>query len=123
MKTKWLNFVLLLTNRIYARKQNILTLTGIQTVGGILVLILLEIILAIVSLPIYLTTKSDGVVAYFEEKGGYEKVAFDYNLRRILTMTGVGVILLIWLIKLLLIISVSSIFGPLKLYQVSLKND
>jgi len=54
MKTKWLNFVLLLTNRIYARKQNILTLTGIQTVGGILVLILLEIILAIVSLPIYL---------------------------------------------------------------------
>lgn len=119
MKTKWLNLVLLLTNRIYGRKQNILAQTGIQTVWGIAVLIVLEIFLAIISLPIYLTTKSAGVVAFFEEKGGYEKVAFDYNLRRVLTVTGVTVILLVWLAKLTLIVSVPSVFGPLKLYSVS----
>ncbi|MCX6779180.1 MAG: hypothetical protein NTU97_03035 [Candidatus Magasanikbacteria bacterium] len=119
MKTKWLDFVLLLTNRIYTRKQKVLSEVGLKTVANIIVLIGLEIFLALVSLPLYLTTKSGGVVAYLEEKGGYAKVSFDYNLRRILTLTGVGIFLIIWLMKLLLIVLAPHLFGPMRLYQVS----
>lgn len=119
MKTKWLDFVLRLTNRIYSRKQLMLQQEGLKSLVNIIVLVSLEIFLAVVSLPLYLTTKSGGVVAYFEEKGGYKKVSFDYNLRRILTLTGVGVFLLIWLFKLLLIILAPQLFGPMRLYNVS----
>jgi len=119
MKTKWLDFVLRLTNRIYTRKQRVLSEEGFKTVANIIVLVGLEIFLALVSLPLYLTTKSGGVIAYLEEKGGYAKVSFDYNLRRILTLTGVGVFLIIWLLKLLLIVLAPHLFGPMRLYQVS----
>lgn len=92
---------------------------GFLAVTNVFSLILLETILAIVSLPLYLNLRPEKVAAFLEEKGGYEKITFDYNLRRILTLTGVGIILFIWIIKLLLIILVPVVFGPLKLYSIS----
>jgi hypothetical protein len=53
------------------------------------------------------------------EKGAYDRVNFDYNLRRILTVTGVGIVALIWLIKLGVILLTPTVFGPLKLYSVA----
>ena len=51
--------------------------------------------------------------------GKGKKVSFDYNLRRILTLTGVGIIALIWAIKLLLIITLPAVYGPMQLYSIS----
>lgn len=84
----------------------------------VFVLISLEIILAFISTPLYLGIKSASVSAYFREKGGYEKINFDYNIRRVLTLTGVGIFLLIWLFKLAIIIFVPQAYGPLPLYRV-----
>lgn len=119
MKNRWLNLVLLLTNRIYSKKQLIIGQTGLGAVYNIFQLIALEIILAIISFPLYLSMRSASVTAFLAEKGSYAKVNFDYNLRRILTITGVGIVALIWVAKLLLIILVPKIYGPLPLYIVT----
>jgi len=87
--------------------------------GNIISLIVLEMVLAIISLPLYLSVGSKSVTAFFAEKGTYAKVAFDYKLRRILTLTGAVVIALVWVLKALLIIFIPSVFGPLPLYTVS----
>jgi len=119
MKNKWLNLVLLLTNHIYKKKQLIIGQAGLGVVYNIFLLILLEIILGIVSLPLYIGLKPKGVTAYLSEKGAYAKVSFDYNLRRVLTLTGVGIFALIWALKLILIIALPSVYGPMQLYSVS----
>jgi len=119
MKNRWLNLVLSLTNRIYAVKQRMIERTGAGGVIDILGLIILEIVLAVVSLPLYVGLRAGRVTAFLEEKGGYGKIAFDYNLRRLLTLTGVGIFLFIWLVKLSLIIVTPSVAGPMRLYDVS----
>jgi len=119
MKNSWLNLVLSITNYIYERKKMILGRSGLSVVKNIVLLIILEIILAIVSLPLYFTLKTESVTAFLLEKGTYEKVSFDYNLRRVLTLAGVEIIALIWLVKLLLILFLPSFYGPMNLYTVS----
>lgn len=119
MRERWLNYVLILTNRIYNKKRSIIGQEGIKALSEIILLFLYEILLAIVSLPLYLGLKSDKVTAYLEEKGGYEKIAYDYSLRRIITLTSASIIFLIWFIKLSVIIFTPNIYGPLKLYNVS----
>lgn len=119
MKSAWLNLILRISNRIYQKKQLLVGLEGIQVVGNIVSLILFELFLAIVSLPLYISVGSQKVVAFFEEKGSYAKVAFDYKLRRILTLTGVLIFATIWLLKLLLILLVPSVFGTLPIYFVT----
>ncbi len=119
MKTQWLNLVLALTNQIYQRKQKIVSGVGLGIIGNIISLFFLEAFLALVSLPLYIGLKPDNVTAYLSEKGSYEKITFDYHLRRVLTLTGLGVILFIWIIKLLLIILVPNVYGPLQLYQIT----
>ena len=119
LKARWLNFVLLLTNKIYERKQLVFKGVGLGVVVNMLVLISQEFFLGIISIPLYLGLKSEKVTAYFQEKGGYRKISFDYNLRRILTLTGMSVVFIIWLIKLFLIIITPTVFGPLQLYRVS----
>jgi len=119
MKYAWLNLVLQITNRIYQRKQRVVGQEGISATGNVFVLIFLEMVLAVVSLPLYLNLKPERITAFLEEKGGYGKIVFDYNLRRVLTLTGVTIVLTIWIIKLLLILLVPSVFGTLKLYSIS----
>lgn len=114
-----MGLVLRISNRIYQKKQQVIVTEGIRAVGVVLELVVLEILLAGVSLPLYFSLKPQSVVAFFEEKGSYAKVSFDYNLRRVITLTGVSIILFIWLMKLLLILVVPTVFGPLKLYSVS----
>jgi len=119
MKYAWLNLVLQLTNRIYQRKQKVVGQEGIAAAKNVFALVFLEFVLAIVSFPLYLNLRPQKITAFFEEKGGYAKITFDYNLRRILTLTGVGIVLSIWLVKLLLILFVPSLFGTMRLYTVS----
>jgi len=119
MKNAWLNLVLQLTNQIFQRKQRVVGQTGIGAAGNVFALIFLEMILAVVSLPLYLNIRPEKVTAFLEEKGGYGKIIFDYNLRRVLTLTGLSIVLTIWLVKLLLILLVPTVFGTLKLYSIS----
>lgn len=119
MRTRWLNLVLLLTNRIYSRKQLIVGQNGLAAAANIFTLIILEIALGAVSLPLYIALSSDTVTAHLTSKGAYAKVVFDYNLRRILTLTGVGAVFVIWGVKLILILTVPAVYGPLQLYSVT----
>lgn len=119
MKNKWLNLVLSLTNRIYNQKRPIVGKTGFGAVYSVFLLILLEIILGIVSLPLYITLRSNTVTAFFSEKGSFGDVTFNYNLRRILTLTGVGIVASIWAVKLLLALLLPTLYGPLPLYSVT----
>ncbi|OGL95343.1 hypothetical protein A2348_01420 [Candidatus Uhrbacteria bacterium RIFOXYB12_FULL_58_10] len=119
MRYAWLNLVLRLSNRIYQRKQRVVSQEGLAAVGNVFVLICLELILAFFSLPLYLNLKPQKITAYFEERGSYSKIIFDYNLRRILTLTGVGIFLAIWLVKLLLILLAPTVLGTPQLYRVS----
>lgn len=119
MKTQWLNLILSLTNQIYTKKKQLLKQTGFMAVVNVFALILSEIILAIVSVPLYVGLKPETTTAYLEDKGAYGKITFDYNLRRILTLTGLGIVLTILALKLILIIAVPPIYGPLPIYEVS----
>ena len=119
MKNKWLNLILSLTNQIYSRKKLVMENIGLKALGNIIVLVILEVLLGVISLPLYLALNPQKVTAYFSEKGSYAKVNFDYSLRRILTVTGVAIIALIWAIKLLLILLFPVAYGPLQLYSVS----
>ena len=92
MKERWLTLVLRLTNLIYQRKQSGIGKQGIESVGNVVVLMFWEVALLIISLPLYLSTSATKVVGFLDSKGGYAKIAVDYKLRRILTLTGVGVI-------------------------------
>lgn len=119
MQARWLNLVLLLTNCIYSRKQLITGQNGLEAVANIVTLIILEIALGVVSLPLYIALSSNTVTAHLTAKGAYAKVVFDYNLRRILTLTGVGIVFVIWGIKFILIMTVPAVYGPLQLFNVS----
>jgi len=119
MKARWLNLILLLTNRIYSRKQLIAGQNGLAAAANIFILIILEIVLGAVSLPLYIALSSDTVTAHLTAEGAYAKVVFDYNLRRILTLYGVGIVFAIWSVKLILILAVPAVYGPLQLYAVS----
>jgi len=119
MKTRWLNFITVLTNRIYRRKQSIVAQSGLRVVWTIFGLILSEIFLALVSFPLYLTTRSNIIIAFLEKKGEYKKISTDFALRRVLTLTGVGIVFIIWTVKLFIIALTPQVYGPLELYSVS----
>lgn len=119
MQAGWLNIVLQLTNRIYAHKQELLRVGGVSAVGIVFVLIGLEIYLAIVSIPLYLSMRPQKVAAFFGEQKTYSQVVFDFNLRRVLTLTSLGIIFLLWAIKLVFIVAVPRVYGPLQLYRVT----
>lgn len=119
MRAKWLKFVLRLTNQIYKRKQALLNVEGFGVVTSVLSLFVYELFLALVSFPLYLGIKPEKVTAFFKEKGTYEKVSYDYSLRRILTLTSASVIFLVWLIKLIIILFTPNVVGPLQLYTIS----
>lgn len=110
--------ILFLSNRIYSKKQSILSGEGWSVVKDVLLLILFQIFSALISLPLYVSVKPVALASYIKDTAKYTKIATDYNLRRILTLTGVGAFLIVWTIKLLFIVAVPNFFGPLRLYEV-----
>jgi len=119
MKSHWLNIVLNLSNQVYKRKQLLIVQTGVQAASNVFILILLELYLAVLSVPLYITMQPAFATAYMEERGALGKTAYDYNLRRILTLSGLSIFFFIWAMKLVLILAVPYIYGPLQLYTVS----
>jgi len=118
MKERWLNMILLLSNRIYSKKQSILNDEGWKIGKDVLLLVLFQIFLALLSLPLYLSVKPVGLAAFVKDTAKYTRVIADYSLRRILTLTGVGAFLIIWALKLSFIVALPNFYGPLRLYEV-----
>lgn len=110
--------ILFLTNRIYQKKQLVLTGEGWKVGQEVVTLVFLEILLAVVSLPLYIGVRPIALSAYFKDTEKFARITANYNLRRILTLTGVGVFLIIWGIKLLLILVLPHAYGPLRLYDI-----
>jgi len=119
MRSSWLNLILRLSNAIFQRKQQLLGEQGLRVVVSILILFFLEGILVVVSFPLYISVGPEKVTAFFVEKGAYARVAFDYRLRRILTLTGVTILLLILTVKFMTILIVPAVLGPLQIYSIS----
>ncbi|MDO8668757.1 MAG: hypothetical protein Q7K65_00505 [Candidatus Buchananbacteria bacterium] len=119
LQTRWLNLVLLLTNRIYEQKQQVIRRSGLSAILNVFNLVLLELFLGLISFPLYLGMRAGKVSTFLEDKSGYEKITFDYNLRRVLTLTSASVIFFIWLVKLSVIVLAPTFFGPIQLYSVS----
>ncbi|MFC1612250.1 hypothetical protein ACFL29_00145 [Patescibacteria group bacterium] len=94
---------------------------GIKGIKHTFVLMLLEFALAIISLPLYLGMSPSKTTVFLEDKGGYEKIAVDYSLRRVLTLTGVGIILIFWIIKLVFFMLMPIFYGPQELYTITQK--
>lgn len=116
MHTRWLNAILRLTNLVYLRQQRVLARTGIRTVWDTFVLAVLEVALAVVSLPLYLMLRSARATALLAERG-YAEITTHYRVRRVLTLTGVGVVLGIWILK--LAIATVAVVGPVEPYAIS----
>src|SRR3989338_217927 len=116
MRTFWLNLIIKLTSRVYARKQELIYANGLRAAGIVFSLIGLEIYLAFVSLPLYISLRPRKVEAFFSEKKLYGQVVFDFNLRQVLTLTSLGIIALLWALKLTFILAVPRVYGPLPLY-------
>ncbi|MDO8659433.1 MAG: hypothetical protein Q7K54_02415 [Candidatus Parcubacteria bacterium] len=103
-----------MSNKIYTKKTKVIGQEGLGVIVNIVSLFVYELLLSVVSLPLYLGLKTAKVTAFFKEKGAYEKIDYDYNLRRVLTLTGVSIVLVIWLAKLSLIIFVPQVYGVIR---------
>jgi|GEM_PF-1203366 len=119
MRTWWLNVVLRLTNLVYARKQRVVIRSGTRAAFDVLALVLLEATLAVFSIPLYVGMRPATATAFFTERGAFGEIEADYRVRRVLTLTGVSVALLVWVAKLAAIIVIPAWLGPLQLYTVS----
>lgn len=119
MKERWLNLILSLSNRIYSKKQSILSGEGWKVGKDVLLLIFLQIFLALISLPLYIGVKPTALATYVKDSNSYTKIATDYNLRRILTLTSVGIFFIIWAVKFSVLLTLPHFYGPLRLYEIA----
>lgn len=108
---EWLaNTFLKITSFIYKRKRGLLVSHGFKNFLNILFIIFLEFILTLFSLPLFLMVSGTK---------GVEKGQVEYRTKKIITFGIVGVILLIWLIKVCFIVAFSFYFDPRSIYKIS----
>ena len=119
MKGSWLQLILYISHSIFLKKAAILKTAGVKVVRPIIQLVLLEIALAVVSVPIYLRVRSHVVHSYFSKVGAQESDFHDYTLRRVLTLSGLGLVALLWLIKLIFVIIAPTVFNAGEPFTVS----
>lgn len=94
MSKKWLNIFLKFSAYINKLKKDLYTIHYIKALILILYIIFLEIILAFFAIPIYLTTK--------QKKIGKNVDAYEFKVRRLITITTLAPIIAIWLGKILI---------------------
>ncbi len=107
MRTGWTNLVLHTTALIYKKKQSLLVSHALKSILDIFIIIFLELFLALISFPLYLTSKEENVGD-----------GSQYKIRRILSLSFLIVILTAWLVKLLLMVGLPLYFDT-RLFLVS----
>ena len=93
MRKKWTNLILSLTSFLYKRKQALLTSHSFTSIFNLIIIIFGEMALAIISLPLYLTSK--------EVASGDQRA---YKIRRIVSLSSLIVILTVWIFKLIFVV-------------------
>ncbi|PCH92233.1 hypothetical protein COB80_00350 [Candidatus Kaiserbacteria bacterium] len=99
MRLQWTNTILQITAKISKRKRGLIRQTGALILSDVIVILVLEIYLALISLPMYLIMQS--------KEGALGSV--EYRIRRIITLSVLVALLILWAIKLLLIVIVPSV--------------
>lgn len=108
MRKNWTNLILHTLALIDVRKKNLLVAHAWRSVFDVLVIVLLEFVLMIVSLPLYLVSK--------ESKIGNVK---QYSIRRTLSLSMVVVILLVGILKMVLLVGLPFFFDTRQEYIVT----
>ncbi len=98
MRQQWTNLILHTTSLVHKKKEGLLTSHSVGSFFSIFWIIILEVFLSIISLPLYVVTKSIS--------GDVEAVS-RYKLRRIITLSILLPILFIWFLKSAFILSAS----------------
>ncbi len=103
-RLRWTNLILHTTASINDRKQQLLTAHAGQAVVIVVGLVLAEVWLAILSLPLYIATRSSRGVRSESTPAGTDQ----YSIRRVMTLSLVSIIFGAWLVKLLIIFLLST---------------
>ncbi len=91
IKTSWLNFILHISAKINKYKESIIDGGILKTLGVALMILLLELLLLIVSLPMYIFISP---MSFSRDKGEVEK----YRLKRIISLVSVCTFIMIFVI-------------------------
>ncbi len=109
----WTNFILHASSFIAERKNRLQTAHALAAILLVIELMLAEVWLAIISLPLYLVTKN---------VAGKTTGTGQYKARRVITLSVLSSILVIWIIKLLIILLFLFVLDPREAFQVQETN-
>ena len=112
MRRHWTNLILHTTAVIYRKKNNLLISHALKSILDVFIIVFLELFLVIISFPLYLVSK-----------GGNTGDNSQYKIRRILTLSSLIVILIVWLIKLVLIVGAPLYFDFRQASIASVKKE
>ena len=99
MRQKWTNLILFLTSFLYRCKNTLTTSHSIASIFNLIIIIGGELLLAVISLPLYLISK--------EAASGDQRA---YKIRRIVSLSSLVIILIVWIFKLIFIIGLPMFF-------------
>ncbi len=97
IKSGWINFILHFSSLINTQKNKLFSSHGIGTLGTALTILILEAVLFLVSIPAYIFIAPQTLSV---SGGGDPKVVVAYRLRRIVSLSGLAVTILVLLAKL-----------------------
>jgi len=108
MRTSWTNLILHTTALIYRRKESLLVSHAFKAVLDVLFIVVLELFLAFISFPLYLVSKESDL-------GGKKQ----YKVRRVISLSLLTTILVVWVLKLIFVVAVPFYFDTRQAFFVS----
>ncbi len=109
LRSSWTNSILHTTAYIHGCKERIVISQGIGAVLLVAKLIAAELWLTVLSLPLYLIASSVHT---------NDKEVSQYKVRRVISLSAVAVILLVWLIKFIIILFIAFSYNPKEAFQI-----
>jgi len=110
MRQQWTNLILHTTALVHKKKEDLLTSHSLGSFFYVFWIIILEVFLAVISLPLYIVAKSI--------KGDISEVS-RYKFRRIITLSVLLPILFIWFLKLTFILAASLYLDSDSIFQIA----
>jgi hypothetical protein len=111
LKQKWLNFILNFTHKIYLHKIRFIERVGYQNFFLAFWILILEILLALISLPSYLFVRKIPLNLFAKKD---QNLADSYKLRKKITLSVVLLFLLGWVLKFAIVGLIAWQTTPLK---------
>lgn len=117
VRSRWTTLVLHTSSYVYNQKQKLLTTHAGRAFFIVISIIIAEVFLGLISLPLYLITKPES---------GNDAGQSQYKVRRVITLSILTAIFIIWIIKLIFILILSLYFDTQSTYSIkemATKND